>query len=196
MIKLMKETEFNESPDSLNCRFKHLLIITQKFWNRWRKEYLTELRESHRTLLARRKASNVVKDGEVVVIHDENLPRGQWQFGRIQQVIRGSDGQVRGVRIRTQTKTGRSTVLQHPVQLLYPLEINCQPRSNDQQEDALTTNSAMNHATIQETRNHTQHAAAIRGQRRVSRVDDRLTHASGNFSCHYHIIVLLGMHVL
>ena len=168
----LDDPEFNKSPDSLNCRFKHLSIITQKFWNRWRKEYLTELRESHCTLLARRKASNVVKDGEVVVIHDENLPRGQWRLGRIQQVIRGSDGQARGAHVKTQTKTGRSTVLQRPVQLLYPLEINCQPRSNDQQEDALTTNSAMDHATYnatrRETRDRPQRAAAIRGRRRVS----------------------------
>ena len=56
------DPDFNESPDSLNRRFKHLLTVTQKFWNRWRKEYLTELRESHRTLLAWRKASDVVKN--------------------------------------------------------------------------------------------------------------------------------------
>ena len=86
------------------------------------------------------------------MIHDENLPRGQWRLGRIQQVIRGSNGQARGVRVKTQTKTGKSTVLQHPVQLLYPLEINCQPRSNDRQEDALTTNSVMDHATDNATR--------------------------------------------
>ena len=75
-----------------------------EFRNRWRKEYPAELRESHHTLLAQR-------NGEVVVIHDKNLPRGQWQLGRIQQVIRGSDVQARGVRVKTQTKTGRSTVL-------------------------------------------------------------------------------------
>ena len=116
------DPDFDQSPDSLNRRFRYLLTITQKFWNRWRREYLTELKESHRTLLARKKTSNVVNDGEVVVIHDESLPRGQWRLGRIEQVIKGTDVQVRGARVRAQTKTGRPTVLQRPVQLLYPLE--------------------------------------------------------------------------
>ena len=91
------------------------------------------------------------------MIHDENFPRGQWRLGRIQQVIRGSDGHTRGVRVKTQTKTGRSTVLQYPVQLLYPLEINCQPRSDNRQDDAFTTTDsvmdrASDDAASQETR--------------------------------------------
>ena len=95
-----------------------------------RKEYLTDLRESHHTLLTNRKTSDVVKNGEVVVVHNDNLSRGQWHLGRIEEVIKGSDGQVRGARVKIQTKTGRSTVLQCQVQLLYTLQINCQPRSN------------------------------------------------------------------
>ena len=171
------DPDFNESPDNLNRRFRHLLTITQKFWNRWRKEYLTELRESHRTLLARRKAPDVVKNGEVVVIHDESLPRGQgqWRLGKIEQVIKGSDGQVRDVRVRIQTKTGRSTVLQCPVQLLYPLEINCQPGCADSQDDTSTATmaaSSMDHATddavSQETRSHPQRTAAVRARSRVA----------------------------
>ena len=115
-----------------------------------RKEYLTDLKESHRTLLAKRKTSDVVKNGEVVVVHDDNLSRGQWRLGRIEEVIKGSDGQVRGARVRMQTKTGRSAVLQRSVQLLYPLEIYCQPRNDSNQDDvstATTTDSSMYHAT-------------------------------------------------
>ena len=69
---------FNESPDSPNHRFKHLLTFTQKFLNRWRKEYLTELRELQCTVLAWRKVSDIANNGEVVVIHDESLPKRQW----------------------------------------------------------------------------------------------------------------------
>ena len=113
------------------------------------KEYLTDLKESHRTLLAKRKTSDV-KNGEVVVVHDDNLSRGQWRLGRIEEVIKGSDGQVRGACVRMQTKTGRSAVLQRPVQLLYPLEMYCQPRNDSNQDDistATTTDSLMDHAT-------------------------------------------------
>ena len=72
--------------------------------------------------MVKRKTSDVVKNGEVVVVHDDNLSRGQCTWVPwIEEMTKGSDGQVRGAHIRMQTKTGRSTVLQRPVQLLYPL---------------------------------------------------------------------------
>ena len=94
---------------------------------------------AHRTLLARRKAGDIVKNGEIVVIHDESLPRGQWRLGKIEQLIKGSDGHAKGVRIRTQMKTGRPTVLQCPKQVICSLEINYQPGSDDSQDTATTT---------------------------------------------------------
>ena len=48
---------------------------------------LTDLRESHRTLLAKRKTSDVVKNEEVIVVHSDDLSRGQWCLGRIEEVI-------------------------------------------------------------------------------------------------------------
>ena len=72
----LDDPDLYESPDSLNRRFKHLATIMKKFWSRWRKEYLTDLREAYCTLLAKRKTSDVVKNGEVVVVHDDNLSRG------------------------------------------------------------------------------------------------------------------------
>ena len=165
------DPNFDESPDSLKGRFKHLLIVTKRFWNRWRKEYLAELRESHRTQLARRKADDIVKNGEIVVIHDESLPRGQWRLGKIEQVIEGSDGHARGVRVRTQTKTGRPTILRRPIQLLYPLEINCQPRSDDVQGTTASTapDSSMDCVVVdQETGSRPQRAAAVRAHCRIA----------------------------
>ena len=76
---------FYESPESLNRQFKHLATVMKKFWSRWSKEYLTAVRESHRTLLAKKKTSDIVKNGEVVVVHDDNLSRGQWRQGRIRK---------------------------------------------------------------------------------------------------------------
>ena len=88
----LDDPDFYESPDSLNRQFKHLATVMKKLWSRWSKEYLTALRESHHTLLAERKTSDVVKNGEVVVVHDDNLSRGQWRQGRIEEVIKRSDG--------------------------------------------------------------------------------------------------------
>ena len=60
-------------------------------------------------------------------------------------------------------------MLQCPVQLLYPLEINYQPRSDDDQDDASTSTTAgslIDHVTDdaanQETKSHPQKAAAVK----------------------------------
>ena len=97
----LDDPDFFESPDSLMHQFKHLATIMKKFWSEWRKEHLTDLRKSHCTLLAKRKTSVGIKNGKVVVVHDDNLSRGQWRLDRIEKVIKGSDRQVRGARIRT-----------------------------------------------------------------------------------------------
>jgi len=38
--------------------------------------------------------------GEVVIVHDEHLPRGLWKLGRIQEVMKGRDGQIRGATVK------------------------------------------------------------------------------------------------
>ena len=89
-------------------------------------------------------------------------------------MIEGSDGYARGVRVRTQTKTGRPTVLQRPIQLLYPLEINCQPRSDDGQGTTASTapdssmDCVVDDSVDQETGSHPQRAAAVRAHCRIA----------------------------
>jgi hypothetical protein len=47
-------------------RFRHLAKLRVHFWERWRKEYLTNLREHHRS--KREKRDSNVKKGDVVLI--------------------------------------------------------------------------------------------------------------------------------
>ena len=53
---------------SISQRMNHLNNILDHFWNRWRREYLTELRENHRK--RNPDVSNIAK-GDVVIIHDD-----------------------------------------------------------------------------------------------------------------------------
>ena len=62
--------------------------------------------------------------GDVVVVQESDQPREFWKLAKVENLITGSDGLVRGVRIRTQTAGNRPTYLQRPVQLLYPLEVH------------------------------------------------------------------------
>ena len=64
--------------------------------------------------------------GDVVLIKDENLPRGKWQLARVSSVQESSDGKVRKVRVALaeaclDNRGRRSTLtryLEHPVQKL------------------------------------------------------------------------------
>jgi len=100
--------------NELRSRAKAQAAILQHFWSRWSKEYLTALREYHRTT-----GNNVQtpRVGDVVQIHDD-CPRIQWRLGVIERLNQGADGLVRSVQLRT--PTGRTN---RPVAKLYPLEI-------------------------------------------------------------------------
>ena len=103
-------------------RFKYLSTRLNRFWNRWRNEYLANLREFHRC-----KAQSKNKTAEVgdVVVLEEEKKRGEWRVGIVENLVRGSDNVVRGAKVRVVTK-GKPTHLSRPVQKLYPLEIKSQ----------------------------------------------------------------------
>ncbi|XP_065895991.1 uncharacterized protein [Dysidea avara] len=93
---------------------KKQAALLQHFWTRWRKEYLTSLREFHR---ASDPNIQTVKPGAVVLVHDDT-PRISWRLAVVEDTIAGEDGLVRAANIRTSTgKTNR------PVAKLYPLEV-------------------------------------------------------------------------
>ena len=102
-------------------RFRHLAKLRVHFWERWRKEYLTNLREHHRS--KREKRDSNVKKGDVVLVFDENLKRGFWKLSRIESLIVGTDEVIRGAKVRVMT-TGNPVYLNGPVQKLYPVELN------------------------------------------------------------------------
>jgi len=97
-----------------------LQVIIEIFWNRWNHEYLTELREHQN---CRHRIPRLqVEDGDVVLIHDEN-PRAKWKMGIVNEKYTGKDGFIRGCKVKTLTKNGKSIYLNRPVNKLYPLEI-------------------------------------------------------------------------
>ena len=67
------EDDFEVTPDQLTKRLKYLNRIIDNFWKRWRTEYLSELRDSHRYGA---ETSDVVSVnvGDVVLVHDNGKP--------------------------------------------------------------------------------------------------------------------------
>jgi hypothetical protein len=54
--------------------------------------------------------------GDMVVVHDKSLLRGLWKVGKVNEVIPGRDGKVRGVVVRLSSRSG---MLRRPIQLLH-----------------------------------------------------------------------------
>ena len=119
-----EDSDTDVQPQDLDRRMRHLSNVMNHFWKRWRKEYLLELRNSHRNV-TQHSSNRVVSIGDVVIVHEEDQPRGKWHIGKVETLVTGSDGHVRGAVVRVKTKAGRLTRLRRPVQRLYPLEVRC-----------------------------------------------------------------------
>jgi len=107
----------------------HLSRVLQHFWNHW-KEYLLELHEFDR-MREEKGTTYVVNEGDIDTVHDEGHPRGLWQLGKIEGLVCGADGVVRGVRVRVMSKKGHPKTLRRPLQHIYPLEVRCEPTEGE-----------------------------------------------------------------
>ena len=90
--------------------------VIEHFWKRWYKEYLINLRETDR--MRSQKKEKPVRVGEVVLVEEEGAKRNKWCMGRIEKVIEGKDGVVRGASIKT-----KNGAVSRPLQKIYPLEV-------------------------------------------------------------------------
>ena len=63
------------------------------------------------------------KQVDVVIVHDDSMPRGLWKLGRIQELFTGQDGLPCSALVRVSARDQQHTLLKRPLQLLYPLEV-------------------------------------------------------------------------
>ena len=112
----------NSTAESLTKQMSYLSRTLNHFWNRWKNEYLLGLRDNHRFSTASGGTRSLMNIGDVVLIQDENQPRTLWKLGRIEKLLTGSDGRVRGARLRVRAGN-KHTSLKRPMQLLYPVEV-------------------------------------------------------------------------
>ena len=85
----------------LNPRNRWRLIQNpmKVFWKRWREEFVSALKLRKKW----REAKDNLKVGHVVLVVDQNAPRGQWHLGQVEEVFPGQDGQERLVQVSTST---------------------------------------------------------------------------------------------
>ena len=77
-----------EESDKFKARWKHGHLLANEFWCRWTKEYLPTLQERQKWLSHKPD----VRVGDLVLMADRNMPRGQWPkawWSRLSQTVRG-----------------------------------------------------------------------------------------------------------
>ena len=119
-IPKIQDSILGTTATELSKRQKHLDLVLKHFWNRWRREYLSELREHH--LGKKTSQSRVIKKGDVVCVHEDNVPRHRWKLATVQELIHGRDNLVRAAVVRLASK-GARVEIQRSVQKLYPVEV-------------------------------------------------------------------------
>ena len=113
-------TDNSSTHETVTRRARYLQKLMDHLWNRWRREYIPALRESHRLKLD--SAGQTAQIGDIVSVHDESLPRTKWRMGVVHELIKGVDKKTRGAVVRI-TDKGKSSYLRRPRQRLCPLEI-------------------------------------------------------------------------
>ena len=160
------EDVFDEiNQDGVTKRVQYLQRIDD--WKLFRKTYLNELRQHH---IYRRSSKKSNEDklivGDVVLIKDDtHTPRSMWRIGKVERLVVGRDGKVRGADLAVVSKKGHRTTASRPVQKLIPFEI-VQATKNDSNERETENNDLQSEQKYPEElrRTRSKRNAAIEGE--------------------------------
>ena len=112
------------SPNVLNKGQKYLSSLLRYWWDRWKHEYLVNrgLWESH-NLSSTKCGEPQIKQGDVVTVHQDKVPRGFWRLGKFEHLIESKDGKVRGATLKVGSPGGKMSLINRPLSKLFPVEI-------------------------------------------------------------------------
>ncbi|CAI5668824.1 unnamed protein product [Oreochromis niloticus] len=103
-------------------RWRHIQYLAEQFWNRWRREYLSNIATRQRWHISRRN----LKVGDIVIERMDDLPRNEWRLARVEETVADKDGLVRKVKIRLGDQkmkregqcSGNPSIVERPIQKL------------------------------------------------------------------------------
>ena len=93
--------QFVQRDMSLLRRWRHSQFLADQFWRRWRREYVPHLIERSKWPNMQRN----LRRGDLVLVVDDNVPRGQWRLGRVMAPIASADDLIRSAEILTKSGT-------------------------------------------------------------------------------------------
>ena len=95
-------------------RYDYIQSVISNFWKRW-------MREVFPNLVIQRKWHTEQRNleiGDVVLVQDANLIRGQWKMALVEDVIPSKENKVRRVMVTYKTEEGTRKVVERAVQKL------------------------------------------------------------------------------
>ena len=93
-----KDTRVSEQTSrALTKRFQYHRKLVNGFWKRWHAEYLKSLTPLKRWY----KIGREIRKGDLVLVSEDRVARGQWSLARVEDAHTGRDGLVRSVTLRT-----------------------------------------------------------------------------------------------
>jgi len=114
-LTTLPEIDHSEIPNNRLKRWQMVQSMTQQVWKRWQKEVLYHLQERSKWT----KQQDNLQVGDLVIIHEDNVPSLTWKMGRVTGVSPGQDGIVRVVHLKT-----ASTTLTRPAVKVSRLPVN------------------------------------------------------------------------
>ena len=92
---------FEEREVNSRKRWRMAQALADMVWRRWRKEYLPNLAVRPKW----NKEQRNLKEGDLILIKNDDAPRSHWPLGRVQKTFPGSDGRVRTAEVKTPSGT-------------------------------------------------------------------------------------------
>ena len=104
----------------LNKRYNHFQTVLEHLIKRWKSEYLTELREFHKS--KRSIGSVQINIGDIVLIEEDKKSRLLWKTAKVEKILASSDGCSRAATVNYLQGDGSFRHVNKPINKLVPVE--------------------------------------------------------------------------
>lgn len=116
-LKALPEIDGRGNRESCLRRFRRLSSLKAHFWDEWRRDYVLDIQRRTKWCTP----SDNMAIGDVVIVHEDNVPPQKWVIGKIEEVVVGTDVKVRVAVVRTP-----SGIYKRPIHKLarLPIEVS------------------------------------------------------------------------
>lgn len=104
---------YSDSDIYARKRWRAVQLLVDKFWQRWKKEYVQQMQIRQKWIETKR---NISVD-DIVILHEE-CNRLEWKIGRVVNTFPSADGLVRSVRVLTIDSNGIRREYTRPISKL------------------------------------------------------------------------------